>query len=242
MKKIVTIGLGIVSLLVSVTSPVFAAEFVGPGGIPDLVAGWNHLFSEMLVDITVIGIIFASITMYLLIRYRRRYPGESGKPVKLSTAAAVGWALIPAFVFMADDIYLAAEGWDLWNQYRRVPADAYEIRVQGQMWSWQFTYPNGVETFNELRVPAGKPILARMTSKDVIHSFFLPDFRVKEDVMPGRVTYLWFSPKEPGEYLITCAEYCGFMHSGMRGKIIALPAEEFNAWLENEKRSMEGGA
>lgn len=223
---------------------VFAyTEAGGPGQIPDIPGGWNHLFNEILVDITVIGVIFATITLYLLIRYRRRYPGQDGSPPKLSTAAAVGWALIPAFVFMADDIYLAAEGWDLWNQYRRVPENAYEVKVEGAMWSWRFIYPDGVETFNELRVPAGKPVVARLTSKDVVHSFFLPDFRVKEDLMPGRITYVWFYPKEPGEHLITCAEYCGVMHSGMKGTIIAMPEGEFNNWIAAEKKaSTEGGA
>lgn len=223
---------------------VFAyTEARGPGQIPDIPGGWNHLFNEMLIDITVIGIIFATITLYLLIRYRRKYPGQDGNPPKLSTAAAVGWALIPAFVFMADDIYLAAEGWDLWNQYRRVPENAYEVKVEGAMWSWHFIYPDGVETFNELRVPVGKPVVARLTSKDVVHSFFIPDFKVKEDLMPGRITYLWFYPKEPGEHLITCAEYCGVMHSGMRGTIIAMPENEFNNWIAAEKKAgTEGGA
>jgi len=82
-----------------------------------------------------------------------------------------------------------------------------------------------------------------MTSRDVVHSFFLPDFKVKEDLMPGRVTYLWFYPKEPGEHLITCAEYCGVIHSSMMGTVIAMPQDEFNKWIEAEKKaSAEGGA
>ncbi len=237
-------GTGLSFLMFTAASPVFAyKEGRGPGEIPDIPGGWQHLFNEMLIDITVIGIIFAAITIYFLIRYRRRHPGQEGRPPKLTVAAAVGWALIPSFIFMADDLYLAAEGWTLYNDYRTVPENAYEIKLEGAMWSWNFKYPEGVETVNELRVPAGTPILVRMTSRDVVHSFFLPDFKVKEDLMPGRVTYLWFYPKEPGEHLITCAEYCGVIHSSMRGTIIAMPKDEFNKWIEAEKKaSAEGGA
>lgn len=231
-------------LMFAAASPAFAyKEARGPGEIPDIPGGWQHLFNEMLIDITVIGIIFAAITIYFLIRYRRRRPGQEGRPPKLTIAAAVGWALIPSFIFMADDLYLAAEGWTLYNDYRTVPENAYEVKLEGAMWSWNFKYPEGVETVNELRVPAGTPIVVRMTSRDVVHSFFLPDFKVKEDLMPGRVTYLWFYPKEPGEHLITCAEYCGVIHSSMRGTIIAMPRDEFNKWIEAEKKaSAEGGA
>lgn len=233
--SLILISLGMSSTVLA------SSETVEKGAIPNVPAGWDHLFREMLIDITVIGVIFAGVTLYMLIRYRRKYPGQNGSPVKLSRAAALVWAIIPVFVFMADDFYLAAESWSLWNDYRRVPENAYEINVEGAMWSWHFTYPEGVETYNELRVPAGTPVVVRMTSKDVVHSFFLPEFRVKEDLMPGRITYLWFYPEKPGEYLITCAEYCGVMHSGMRGTIIAMPEDEFQSWLEKEKASMEGG-
>ena len=237
-------GIGLFFLMLAASSASYAYEEVrGVGEIPDLPGGWQHLFNEMLVDITVIGVIFAGITIYFLIRYRRRHAGQEGRPPKLTVAAAIGWALIPTFIFLADDLYLAAEGWTLFNEYRTVPENAYEIKLEGAMWSWNFKYPEGVETVNELRVPAGTPILVRMTSRDVIHSFFLPDFKVKEDLMPGRVTYLWFYPKEPGEHLITCAEYCGVIHSSMRGTIISMPKDEFNKWIEAEKKALaEGGA
>lgn len=232
-------------MLMMISAPAFAYEEKRlPGGIADVPGGWNHLFKEMLIDITVIGIIFSLITIYLLIRYRRKHKGQNGKPARLSTPAAIAWALIPVFIFLADDFYLAAEGWSLWNDIRRVPENAYEVKVEARMWSWHFTYPDGVETFNELRVPVGTPVVVRMTSADVIHSFFIPDFKVKEDVMPGRITYVWFYPKEAREYLITCAEYCGVMHSGMKGTIIAMPKDEFNKWFETEKKNAntKGGA
>jgi cytochrome c oxidase subunit 2 len=198
-------------------------------------AGWDHLWHEVLIDITVIGVIFALVMTYFLIRYRRK-PGdpETGSAPKLSPAAAVAWVVIPVFVFLADDLYVAANGWALWNNFRDVPADRMEVRLESGMYSWDYTYPNGVRTQNELRVPAGKAIVLRMTSRDTLHSHWIPDFRVKEDSMPGRITYLWFYPEKPGEHIVTCGAYCGVMHSYMAGKIVVLPADEFKAWLDQE--------
>ncbi len=206
--------------------------------IRDPAAGWDRLWFEVLVDISVLGIAFALVTAWFVLRYRRRTPDETGRAGKLTAAAAVGWMVIPMFVFMADDFFLAANGWQLWNTYRQPPADRIEIKLESGMYSWDYTYPNGVQVQNELKVPAGKPVLLRMTSRDTIHSHFIPDFRVKEDSMPGRITYLWFYPKEPGEHLVTCAEYCGIMHSYMVGKIIVVPQAEFAAWYAREEKKL----
>jgi len=216
------------SLAAGLVAP--AAAAAAGDGIPDPAAGWDRLWDEMLVDITLIGLVFAAVTAWFMYRFRRRRPDEEGDPPRLSTAAAVGWAVIPAFVFMADDFFLAAKGWELWDQYRRVPEGALEVRLDSAMWSWNYTYPNGAVTVNELRVPAGRPVVLRMTSRDVVHSHFIPDFRVKEDSMPGRITYLWFYPKEPGEHVVTCAEYCGLLHSRMAGKLIVMEPEAFERW------------
>lgn len=202
--------------------------------IKDPAAGWDALWHTVIFDITVIGVLFALLAAWFIFRYRRRPDRQQGTAPKLSVAAAVAWVALPTFVFMADDFYLAANGWQLWNTYRDVPADRLEVRLESGMYSWDYTYPNGVQAQNELRVPAGKAVLLRMTSRDTLHSHFIPDFRVKEDSMPGRVTYLWFYPKVPGEHLVTCAEFCGVMHSYMAGKVIVLPPQEFAAWYAGE--------
>jgi cytochrome c oxidase subunit 2 len=196
--------------------------------------GWDHLWHEVIIDITILGVLFSLITLYFMYKYRRRHPDQEGNPPKLSAGMAIGWAIIPVFIFMADDFYLAANGWQLWNDYRQVPANRMEIKLESGMYSWDYTYPNGVETQNELRVPAGKPIMLRMTSRDTLHSHYIPDFRVKEDSMPGRITYLWFYPKEPGEHIVSCGEYCGIMHSYMVGKVIVMPKDKFNQWYNQE--------
>jgi cytochrome c oxidase subunit 2 len=234
LRNIVAAAAGLAS-----TAAVRAGEYAGGGEaatkIHDPAAGWNHLWNEVIIDITVIGVIFALIMAWFLVKYRRRAGGpETGSAPRLSPAAAVAWVVIPVFVFLADDLFVAANGWALWNDYRDVPAARLEVQLESGMYSWDYTYANGVRVQNELRVPAGKPVMLRMTSRDSLHSHWIPDFRVKEDSMPGRVTYLWFYPEKPGEHVVTCAAYCGVMHSYMAGKIIVMPEAEFNAWLDQE--------
>lgn len=218
----------------------------GGAGIKNPAANWQHLWNEMMLDITIIGVVFAAVIIYLLIRYKRTRPEQEGSQPTLSVAASFGWVLIPVFLFIADDLFLAARGWTLWNEYRRVPAQSYEVELKAAMWSFNFKHPNGVEESNTLHVEAGTPVVVRMTSADVVHSMFLPDFRVKEDSMPGRVTYLWFYPEKSGEHVMTCAEFCGTMHSSMYGKVIVMPKAAFQAWADAEKAkiatvNVEGG-
>ena len=209
--------------------------------IRDPAAGWDRLWHEVIIDISILGVAFALITAWFVLRYRRRNPNEVGRAEKLTAAAAVGWTVIPMFIFMADDFFLAANGWQLWNAYRQPPAERIEIKLESGMYSWDYTYPNGVKAQNVLKVPAGKPVLLRMTSRDTIHSHFIPDFRVKEDSMPGRVTFMWFYPQKPGEHIVTCAEYCGIMHSYMVGKVVVVPEAEFAAWYAQEEKKLADG-
>lgn len=220
------------ALIFFLPSIVFAAT--------DPAEGWKELWNKLLIDITLIGLVFALITLYFMIRYRRREPDQEGRPVKLTIAAAIAWVVIPAAVFMADDFFLAFKGWQLWNDYRTVPTERIEIELETRMWNWFFTYPGGVQTFDELLVPEGKPVLIRMKSADVVHSLYLPAFKVKEDSMPGRITYLWFLPSATGEYVFTCAEYCGVLHSNMTGTLKVLPAQEFQEWLDSETAKLGG--
>lgn len=228
-------------LYVSISSflMLFAAPAKSAEQINNPAEGWDYLWHKVIVDITIIGIVFSLITLYFIFKYRRREPDQEGSQPKMTAATAVGWALIPAFIFLADDFYLAAEGWELWNAYRQVPANRMEIQLESGMYSWDYTYPNGVQTQNELRVPVGKPIVLRMTSRDTLHSHYIPDFKIKEDSMPGRVTYLWFYPEKPGEHIVSCTEYCGIMHSYMAGKVIAMPVEEFDQWYGQQAAKLE---
>lgn len=204
------------------------------GVIQDPAAGWDALWALVLLDITIMGVAFAVVLTWLILSYRRRPGYEGGGAHPLTPGGAIAWCLIPVFIFLADDLFIAAKGWELWNVQRTVPADRLEVKLEAGMYSWDYTYPNGVTTQNELKVPAGKPVLLRQTSRDVVHTHYLPDFRIKEDMMPGRVTYMWFYPQKPGKHMVVCNEYCGAGHSSMSGSVVVLPPDEYNAWYEQE--------
>ncbi|MBF0274271.1 MAG: cytochrome c oxidase subunit II [Nitrospinae bacterium] len=225
--------------------PFLAATAIAGELQQDPAEHWDEFWHEIMIDIISIGVVFMICFIYVLIRNIAQSPDQEGTGTKLTPLQSIGWTLIPAFCFMADDFYLAAQSWQLFNLQRNVPANHYEVKVTASMWNFNYTYPNAckeadncVEVMNELRVPAGKPILLRMTSSDVIHNHSIPDFRILEDSMPGRVTYLWFYPKTPGEHLVTCKEYCGTMHSKMISKVIAMPESEFDKWIETEKNDL----
>ncbi|MBF0625150.1 MAG: hypothetical protein HQL82_10125 [Magnetococcales bacterium] len=234
--------------------PVLASE---GGSIKDPAEHWEHLWHEVLMDLYIFGGVFAVLAVYWILKYRASSEGQDGTAGTLDRAQTWGWALVPAFLFMADDFFLAAKGWTLWNIQRNVPENAMEVKVTGSMWTFSFEYENGVtSTFDVaegknaagelgdgdgLVVPVGTPVVLRMTSTDVVHSFGLTEYRVKEDMMPGRITYLWFYPKEAKESYVTCVEYCGTNHSRMFAKVKALPQAEFDAWMAAKKKEQNQG-
>lgn len=218
-----------VPVLALAAGPAFAAEIQNPA------KGWDRLWDELLVDLWVLGGVFALGAIYMMIKYRARPGNTIGNGPKLTVANAIGWVLIPAAVFMADDFFLAAKGWTLFGIYRSVPADALEVKVIGSQWAWNFDYGNGVTT-DTLKVPVGKPVVLHMVSDDVVHSFALSDYRVKEDAIPGRQTYLWFIAEEPKKSKATCTMYCGLAHSKMYADVEAVPAAEFHAWMDDQMR------
>ncbi|MBF0620483.1 MAG: hypothetical protein HQL54_01010 [Magnetococcales bacterium] len=210
------------------------------GGLPNPAADWDVLWNKVLWDLVVIGAIFGIAALIMLFKYRATSPDQVGRGPKLSRAQALAWALIPATIFMADDFFMAAKGWTLWNTYRTVPENAMEVKVTGSMWNWEFEYENGIiSTYDVdskegsgLVVPVGTPVVLRMESIDVIHSFGMATYRVKEDVMPGRITYIWFNPVEAKESWVTCVEFCGTRHSYMYAPVKAVPPAQYEAWVK----------
>lgn len=239
-ERLLTLSFGAVVALAAGTAS--ASEAAGYGGVTDPAAGWDHLWHEVLVDITVIGVVFGLAALYMLFRYRAKSPDQVGHGPNLKGAAAFAFALVPAAIFMADDFFLAAKGWTLWNVYRRVPENALEIKVTGHQWYYEFDYGNGVNVIampnsdDYLRVPVGRPIVMRMTADDVIHAFSMPHYRVKEDIMPGRMTYIWFLPTEARKDVVTCTMFCGDNHSQMWTNVEAMPVAQFEAWLASQKK------
>ncbi|MDX8390117.1 MAG: hypothetical protein R8M38_06470 [Mariprofundaceae bacterium] len=197
-------------------------------------AHWDELWHEVMLDITIIGVLFGLLCVWLLVGFLRKGADDIGESPKISAQAKIGWAVLPMVLFLVDDLFLFVQGFDLHNHYREVPVEAAEVKLTGAMWSWTYEYENGVETYDELVVPVGLPVVMRMTSDDVLHSHYMNQFRVTEDLMPGRVTWQWFMPDAVGESVITCREYCGENHSRMHGKVRVLSQTDWDAFMANE--------
>ena len=170
-------------------------------------------------------LIFLAIFV-LAIKYRRSRVREA-QQIEGSTILEITWSVIPLFVMMTFFVWGAV----IFFKERTPPADATEVYVVAKQWMWKIEHMEGQHEINELHVPTGQNIKLIMTSQDVIHSFFVPAFRLKQDVLPGRYTTLWFKATRPGRYHLFCAEYCGTMHSGMGGDIVVMEPQEYAQWL-----------
>jgi cytochrome c oxidase subunit 2 len=168
-----------------------------------------------------------STVFYFAIRYRQRSPGELPKPIHGSLGLEIVWSVVPLLLTMVMFFWGAA----LFYEMRTPPSDATTLYVVGKQWMWKIQHPEGQREINMLHVPVGRPVRLVMTSEDVIHSFFIPAFRIKMDVLPGRYTDLWFTATQPGTYHLFCAEYCGTKHSAMRGSVVVLEPADYQAWL-----------
>lgn len=172
--------------------------------------------------------------IFLAVKYRRqRYPRATATRHYSIPLEAV-WTIIPSAIVLLMFYY----GWASYLSLRNVPENAMEVKVSARQWSWNFEYENG-RTSDKLYVPVGKPVKARITSMDVIHSFYIPAFRVKKDAVPGMETELWFSAPKTGSYHIFCAEYCGVGHSAMITSVEVMPEKEFQEWLKKEEEPEE---
>jgi cytochrome c oxidase subunit 2 len=197
-----------------------------PGTTESVDAVFLYIFgiaALMLVGIT-------ATMIYFIIRYHHgRHPHAEPSP-RHSVWLEVAWTLVPTLIVLT-------MFWYSWKGYLalvNVPADALKVDAVGQQWTWSFTYENG-KTSDRLVVPAGRAIRVSLTSRDVIHSLFIPAFRVKKDAVPGIVTHVWFRASEPNTYDLFCAEYCGVGHSAMISKVEVLPKEEFDRWLSQKE-------
>lgn len=168
--------------------------------------------------------IFTMITIFV-IKYRRR-PGVLAEQIEGSNALEFTWTFIPLGIFLVMFVWGAA----IYFQERTPPKDSAEIYTVAKQWMWKFQHAEGQREINELHVPVGRDVRMIMTSQDVIHSFYVPAFRIKQDVLPGRYTVTWFRATKPGVYHLFCAEYCGTMHSGMVGDVIVMEPKDYQAW------------
>lgn len=170
-------------------------------------------------------LVFALVAFFA-VKYRQK-PGGRATQIEGSYALEATWTLIPFGLFMIMFVWGAA----VYMAEVKPPKNAMEIFVVGKQWMWKAQHPEGVREINQLHVPVGRDVKLTLISQDVIHSFYLPEFRIKQDVLPGRYTTTWFHPIKTGRYHLFCAEYCGTLHSGMIGEIVVLEPPEYAAWL-----------
>ena len=178
-----------------------------------------------------VSVFFATLILILIIafavKYRRRSDNEQPQPISGNLALEILWTVVPLSLTLVMFVW----GARLFFITFYPPSDALEINVVAKQWMWKAQHAEGRSEIDELHIPTGRPIKLIMTSQDVIHDFFVPAFRVKNDVLPGRYTTLWFEATKPGAYRLFCSQYCGTQHSGMIGHIIALEPAEFQSWL-----------
>ncbi len=185
--------------------------------------------------VTVCIILLALITflmVYFVVHYRRE---KHPKPVDIegSMWLEITWTVIPTLIVLTM-FYYGLTGFEF---LKKVPPGAMTVKVIARQWSWLFQYENGIQD-TELRVPVGKPVKLLLNSLDVIHGFYVPAFRIKQDVVPGMTTYLWFQPTEAGTFDVMCSQYCGLEHSHMLSKIVVLQAEDFTKWYQSKKEKV----
>jgi len=171
------------------------------------------------------------LILYFAVKYRRR-PGRTAEQAGSNQqhqgfGLEIAWTVIPFLITLV----MFTWGSSLYIANSRVPDQALDIYVVGRQWMWKVQHTNGRREINELHVPIGQAVKLTLASQDVIHSFYIPAFRVKQDVVPGRYVSMWFQPTRVGEYHLFCAEYCGTYHSGMIGRVVVMRPEDFQKWL-----------
>ena len=173
------------------------------------------------------AVLVAVLVVTFAIKYRRRHGDEVGHPIHGSLALELLWTFIPLGITMVMFVW----GAQVFFHMTRAPKSAMDIYVVGKQWMWKAQHMDGAREINELHVPIGRPVKLIMGSEDVIHSFFIPDFRVKADVVPGRYNTMWFTATKPGRYHIFCTQYCGTKHSNMIGWVTAMTPSDYQDWL-----------
>lgn len=197
----------------------------------------DALFHFILYSSIVFFLIIVLGALFFVFRYRKRAELELSEGSSHNLKLEIIWTLIPTILVFI----VFAWGFKTYLKMNVVPKDAIQVKATAQKWFWTFDYvKSGVNSMNELVVPIGKPVQLTMSSQDVIHSFFVPGFRIKMDVLPNRYTVTWFEATQKGEFDLFCAEYCGTGHSQMIGKVKVVSDREYSEWEENSGISGEG--
>ena len=192
----------------------------------------DTLFFFLVAIAMFFSLLIAGLIVRFAIKYRRRSPNAIGEVQHGGYALEVVWTVVPLIITMI------CFGWgaSVYFAMSRPPDETLNVYAVGKQWMWKFQHLDGQREINELHVPVGRAVKLIMTSEDVIHDFFVPAFRTKADVIPGRYTTVWFQPTKPGRYQLFCAEYCGTRHYGMTGAVIVMDPTEYQTWLSGGRQ------
>jgi cytochrome c oxidase subunit 2 len=187
----------------------------------------DALYFFLLAVSAFFSLLIAGLIVYYAVRFRRRDPDAVGAQVHGGLVLELTWTIVPFLISMIIFVW----GASVYFAMARPPDETLNIYVVGKQWMWKFQHLDGQREINELHVPVGRDVKLITTSEDVIHDLFVPAFRVKADVIPGRYVNIWFRATKPGRYHLFCAEYCGTKHSGMIGQVIVMEPSDYQSWL-----------
>jgi cytochrome c oxidase subunit 2 len=187
----------------------------------------DALFTALVILCGGVALVVCGLIVFFCVRYRQGSAVDRSAPKRNLRWLEVAWTLAPLLIFIGIYAWAARD----YVRLYRPPPDALPVAVVAKQWMWKAQHRNGRREINELHVPLGQPVLLRMSSQDAIHSFFVPAFRLKQDVLPGRITALWFTPTQLGDFSLFCAEFCGSEHSRMTGHIVVMRPDDFSRWL-----------
>ena len=190
----------------------------------------DALFSFILLTTLFFAVLVTALVIFAAFKYRRKSAGEVGDDVHGNNLLEIGWTVIPLLIA----ILIFAWGAVVYVNYRIAPKDTLDIYVIGKQWMWKLQQPNGRKEINELHIPVNRNVKLILGSEDVIHNFYVPAFRVKMDVVPGRYNTMWFRPTKIGKYHFFCSQYCGTNHAVMGGWVTVMDPAEYAAWLSGE--------
>jgi len=210
------------------------SSFWMPPQVSTVAQGVDWLFNFILAISVFFFLLIVVLMVIFILKYRHREGRAAEASPTHNMALELTWSIIPLILVIVIFVF----GFKGFLDMSTPPSNAYEILVEAQKWNWSFTYPNGYVDSN-LHVPVNRPIRLVMSSQDVIHSLYVPAFRVKMDVVPGRYAKAWFEATEAGEYDLFCAEYCGTSHSDMIASVVVHPVGEFETWLEKASNFLE---
>ncbi len=225
---------GFIQCVLSSVTPAAAMIPLQPPAASTIAGGVDKLYYVLTGITAFFAVLIFSIIFYFMVKYRRRSDEEQAPATHTSLVLELTWTIIPSMICAVLFVWASA----LYVRNARPPAASNEIFVIGKQWMWHVQHPEGPREIDELHVPVGVPVKLTMTSQDVIHDFYIPAFRVKKDVLPGRYTSIWFEATETGTFHLFCAQYCGTNHSQMIGWVYVMTPTDYAEWLAGGEQTV----